>query len=231
MVYNKSFRRRKRRSNNEGVKMKKIVMTASLFLMMSSLCLAQISVGITPIFSKQVDNNSFINQEISNSNTLYELEGGVVTRGATLRGYHLFNKDYSTGIAISDDKKSIPAAYSSSFFASRVEIGLPLFFPKFMIEPFFVNSYTKDCFSVVGDKLNYTNSIINNTPGFGVFYSVLLTKGQNTSVKYFITPKDSLLDFRYNWFTSKQSIGIGYTLRTYDNIKISGPFLNFSFSF
>ena len=84
---------------------------------------------------------------------------------------------------------------------------------------------------ISGDKVNYSKDLTNITPGFGVAYSQIVAGNQNVSAKYFLTPKDSHLNLQYSWFNSKSSMGIGYTFRTYDNIRISGPFLNVSLIF
>ena len=201
-------------------------------LALSVTAVAQVSVGFSPIYSTQQTHNLFLNSNFENKSISYELEGQIVS-GPSLRGYHLFKKSYSAPIELPDavTLKNYPATFEYSFTASRMEAGIPLRYKGFLIEPFFVDSFTKNCNIIAGDKINYTEELISNTPGLGVFYSQLLYKGNNISAKGFYTPKDNMLEFRYNRFNARNSIGIGYTCRNYGNIKISGPFLNLLLTF
>jgi hypothetical protein len=90
---------------------------------------------------------------------------------------------------------------------------------------------TTNGYLITGDKINYSGTSVNNSPGLGVAYTQLLSKGQSINVKYFSTPKDSLLALKYNWFKGTGAISAGYTFRTYENIKINGPFLDISLMF
>ena len=211
--------------------MKKMLIGLFLLLMVSPVYPAQMIASITPIFAKQVTvlNESFIDRGI-----LYEGDAGVFSSGVALRGYHLFKKSFSNSSSVYDaaTKKYVPLSVESSFFASRIELGIPFFsFGGSVIEPFFVNSYTNNCYSVSGEKISYGETRINNTPGLGIMYTQLISRGQSINAKYFSTPKDSLLDLKYNWFRNTSAISAGYTFRTYDHIKIEGPFLAISIIF
>jgi hypothetical protein len=207
-------------------------------MLSASVALAQISVGITPLYSRQTTNNSYLNQSFTDAGTKIELDAGIVVKNATFRGYYLFKNTYINTSSVFDpiDKKNLPIQFDSCFGASRVEIGLPLFYPTFMIEPFFINSFTKNCFSISGEKVNYSDNITNNSQGLGIFLSHTFASysnfpKQNISIKYYTTSKDNLIDLRYNRFTNKNSFGFGYTFRTYDNVTVDGPFLNIMYIF
>ena len=214
--------------------MKKLVLLIVCLMVMGSVANAQVTAGLNTIFYKSVETNYHLGQDFENSGTLYEGFALVNARGVALRGYHLFNKSYSIPACLpAKDKNSkpTPANLDSNFFASRIEMGLPFYYHRALLEPFVVNSYTKNYYTISGDKVNYSKDLTNITPGFGVAYSQIVAGNQNVSAKYFLTPKDSYLNLQYSWFNSKSSMGIGYTFRTYDNIRISGPFLNVSLVF
>ena len=212
--------------------MKKIIIIFMSILSIGTIANAQVSIGFSPMYSTQTTQNLFLNSTFENKNISYEFEAGIVS-AATIRGYYLGNKEYNATVSVFDEKekKALPANFKYCFCASRLEIGLPLHFQGFLIEPFFVNSYTKNCNTVVGDKINYAETLTNNSPGLGLYYSQLLYKGNNISAKGFYTPKDNMLEFRYNRFNNRNSIGIGYSYRIYDNIKITGPSLNLLLTF
>ena len=212
--------------------MVKILAICGCLMTLAITAVAQVSIGFSPIYSTQVTQNAYLNNTFENKSIAYELEAGLVS-AATMRAYHLCNKEYNASVSVFDEKekKALPANFKYCFCASRLEIGIPIHFQGFLIEPFFVDSYTKNCNTVTGDKINYTETLTNNTPGLGLYYSQLLYKGNNISAKGFYTPKDNLLEFRYNRFNNRNSIGLGYTYRIYDNIKISGPSLNLLLTF
>ena len=214
--------------------MKKLVLLIVCLMIMGSVVNAQMSVGLNTIFSKGVETNPRLGQDFDTGGNLFEAQMLAQARGVSLKGFHLFSKSFSAPSFLppkDKNSKACPVILDSSFFASRVEIGLPFYYPRFTVEPFVVNSFTKNSFTISGDNVNFSKDLVNITPGLGVVYSQLVSGGQNISAKYFLTPRDSLLDIRYNWFSSKNSMGLGYTLRTYDNIRIGGPSLNVSIVF
>ena len=212
--------------------MRKVIAICMSILALAAIANAQVSVGVSPIYSTQITQNLFLNSVFENKNISCEVEVGLVSICA-IRGYHLCNREYNTTVNIFDEKekKSLPATFTYGFSASRIEIGYPFRLSGALLEPFFVDSYTRNYNTVVGDKINYMDNLTSNTRGLGVYYSQLLYKGNNASIKGFYTPKDYILDFRYNRFNNRAALGLGYSYRVYDNIKISGPSINFLLTF
>jgi len=210
----------------------KVIAICMSILALATIANAQVSIGVSPIYSTQTTQNLFLNSVFENKNISCEVEIGLVSI-CTIRGYHLCNREYSAVVSIFDEieKKNLPASYTYGFSASRIEIGYPFHFSGVLIEPFFVDSYTRNYNTIVGDKINYVDNLTNNTRGLGVYYSQLLYKGNNASIKGFYTPKDYVLDFRYNRFNSRAALGLGYSYRVYDTVKISGPSINLLLTF
>ena len=201
-----------------------------MLLLMASSVVAQVSVGFSTMYTMR--NTSIMGNTFDNKGITYEMGIGLASK-LTARGYHLCNKEYNTQLNLFDekDKKDYLVNFKYGFGASRAEIGIPLFFKGFLIEPFFIDSYTKASNKVIGEKIDYANDVINHSQGLGLYYSQLLYKGNNLSAKGFYTPKDNMLEFQYNRYNSRTSVGIGYSCRTYDKIKISGPSLNLLLTF
>lgn len=210
--------------------MVKLLISCMLVLIMSISALGQVSVGFSPLYLSR--NTPILSNTFSDKGCSFELEAGIVSTLA-MRGYHLYNKEYVTQLNLFDtkEKKDLPLNFTYGFSASRIEIGIPLHYKGFLFEPFFIDSYTKNYNTIKGEKIDYANDVVNHSQGLGAFYSQLLYKGNNISIKGFYTTKDNMLDFRYNKFNTKCSVGIGYTYRNYDNIKINGPSLNFLLTF
>jgi hypothetical protein len=210
--------------------MVKILVFCGMLLFMASSVLAQVSVGVSPMLATR--NTSIMGYTFDNRSLSYEAGVGIASK-ITARGYHLFGKEYITQLNIFDEKekKDYPVNFKYGFSATRGEIGIPLLYKGFLFEPFFVDSYTRSSNKATGEKITYSNDIINHSQGLGIYYSQLLYKGNNLSAKGFYTPKDNMLEFQYNRFNSRASVGLGYSCRTYENIKVSGPSLNFLLTF
>jgi hypothetical protein len=126
--------------------MKRLLVLGMLLLFVGSAHAAQMIAGFTPIFAKQLTENSYLPESFTDRATLYEVEVGVFSSGVSLRGYHLLKKPFTNVSSIYNekDKKYIPVSFESYFYASRLELGLPFFYMGgSVIEPFFVNSYNK----------------------------------------------------------------------------------------
>ena len=216
--------------------MRRLVLLIICLLTIGNVANAQMSVGVTPIFSRYVENNPYMEQEFINRATLCEINAGILTHKAIVEGYHLFNKGYTdTGtINIISKGKATPAPVflHSQFNASRVEIGTPFLHREVIVEPFFVESFTNNQYEVKKNhKPIYATNISEATAGFGVAVSHRIKSNNSVGVKYFLTAKDSMLNIKYSWFNKVSSFNVGYTSRAYSNIKIDGPYLSLSCMF
>lgn len=203
-------------------------------LLCVSLSYAEITVGINPIFMDQTLTNPKLYIPITNRGTGAELNVGFFSNKVSMRGYHLFTIKSSSATSILEDAKTSvtkPAELVSTFTATRFEIGMPYINNGTIIEPFFVNSYTKLDTNINIDSLNTSDSINNNTSGLGLFYGQKIVNRQAVYLKGAITPKDKIFDGSYNVVFKNCSFGAGYTYREYENIKITGPMLLLQIAF
>ena len=193
----------------------------------------QFGMGLTPIFSKQNHDNPRLIETFVDRDTLWEISGSLFSKGAALRVSHLFNKNhkFDTILFNAEDKKFLPVAFENSFSATALEVGIPFFTRRFMVEPFFVNSFTNRNWSIVGEKDKFYGAINHSTPGFGVLYNQLLYRDHNLGIKYWVTSKDSLFDVRYTWFKPRSFLCAGYTYRTYGHTRLDGPEISFGMYF
>lgn len=214
--------------------MRRLISIIAIYLCFCcSTVFGQVSGGITPLFARQIEHNPILNESFTNHATFYELRGALLAKGISLRVYHVFNKDFTNYSKIFDvDKKEyVPVTLNTYFKSSRVELGIPLFFSGAVLDPFVVNSGYKAGYTIYGGKFYYNNDASSNTFGLGIQYAQCIATNQSFNLKYWATTSDSSFTCQYNIFQDSLNLGIGYMVSKYDDIRISGPTINFSIYF
>ena len=211
-------------------------LSAVIFILLVTVAVAnaQFSVGVTPIFLDQTIQCQKFNNSFTSRGTGAEINAGFLSRGVALRGYYLpsVNSSYQWSIVVDREKGTIkPMELISGFSATRLEIGLPMFYRDSIVEPFFVNSVTKHATTLHDGGLKFVDEILNNTSGLGLFYGQRIVDRQALYLKFSATPKDKVFDAHYNVVFRTCNFGAGYTYREYDNIKIKGPMLSIMLTF
>lgn len=195
---------------------------------------AQFSIGVNTIFLDQTILCQKYNNAFTSRGTGAEINAGFLSRGVSLRGYYLpsVNSSHQWSIIVDREKGTMkPMELISGFSATRLEIGLPMFFKDSIVEPFFVNSVTKHATTLHDGGLKFIDEVINNTSGLGLFYGQRIIDRQALYLKLSATPKDKVFDAHYNVVFRTCNFGAGYTYREYDNIKIKGPMLSIMLTF
>lgn len=214
--------------------MGRIPLVAFLILCLVIPASAQFSAGVNPIFLDQTITCQKYNNSFTSRGTGAEINAGFLSRGVSLRGYYIppIASSHQWSVLLDRDKGiTKPMELISGFTATRMEIGLPMFYRSSIIEPFFVNSVTKHATTLHDGGLKFVDEIINNTSGLGLFYGQRIIDRQALYLRFSATPKDRVFDAHYNVVFRTCNFGAGYTYREYDNIKIKGPMLSIMLTF
>lgn len=214
--------------------MDRISVALCCVLLLTSVAFAEVSVGINPIFMDQTLSSPRLLNPTTSRGTGAELNAGILANRIAMRGYYLFPVNSTFPTTVLEDAstgKRVPAELSTSFTATRFEIGMPYFNNGTIIEPFFVSSYTKLDSSIKYGGITIPEPISNNTSGLGLFYGQKIVNRQAIYLKGSVTAKDKIFDGSYNAVFKNCSIGAGYTYREYENVRIKGPLLSIQIAF
>lgn len=195
---------------------------------------AEINIGINPIFMDQTITNSKLVSPFTSRGTGSELNIGFSANNIAMRSYYLCPVKTSFSSTLVNEGTTVkikPVDLTTTFTATRFEIGMPYFNNGTIVEPFFVNSYTKLDYTINSDGINIPELLSNNTMGLGLFYGQKIVNRQAIYLKGSATPKDKIFDGTYNVVFKNCNLGAGYTYREYENIKIKGPFISVQLTF
>lgn len=205
-----------------------------LSLGLSSITHAQLSVGATPILLDQTVTVPKYDSSYTTRGSTTEISVGIIARGITMRGFFIptINSSYqwSTPEDIKNNKARL-LELASNFTATRLEIGLPIFYADSIIEPFYVSSSTKHNTTLYDNGVSIPETLNNTTSGLGVFYGQRIVARQAVYLKFSATPKDKVFDASYNAIFKSLNFGAGYTYREYENVKLKGPFVSLQLTF
>jgi len=218
--------------------MRKLCVALLVLLTMCSFSYGQsirTSLGIQPIFVKSTTN--FIqgsgtdihfndNLGIDRKSTVWELYGGASLGSVSVRGYWLLPKSYS-GVgnlvksqydpaSTSKDEKLLPATLDRNFRTSRIELGFPLYYQSFILEPMFVNTWVTDSFNINADKFKVDKTFTSSNSGLGIAGTWRVNQWSVISSKWFRAANDDYFDIKYRGFNSRYFAGAGYTYRTFN---------------
>jgi hypothetical protein len=173
----------------------------------------------------KIDINLNDDLNLDKSCTAYENYAGVSYDKFSVRGYHFLPKNHSGSGALRpgqyDSKQNgkndetIPVTAENSFKCNRIEIGAPIFYKGFVVEPFFVNQWTSSNLEIKSTDFTYNQDLKSSTPGGGVLLTQSISPGTQFTFKWFQTSSDKHLDFRYTGFNPLCFWSLGYTYRTF----------------
>ncbi|MGC8605435.1 MAG: hypothetical protein ACP5VS_17350 [Desulfomonilaceae bacterium] len=174
----------------------------------------------------KIDINLNDDLNLDKSYTAYEIYAGVNYDKISVRGYHFLPKNQSgSGIlrpgqydAKQNGKadETIQVTAENGFKCSRIEVGTPIFYQNFVVEPFFVNQWVTDHIEIKSNSFNYNQDLTSSTPGGGLLLTHSLSAAAILTCKWFQTSSDKLFDVRYTGFNPSYFWSVGYTHRTFN---------------
>ena len=174
----------------------------------------------------KIDINLNDDLNLDKSFTAYEIYAGISYDKFSVRGYHFLPKNQSGSGALrpgqydpkqkGKNDETIPVTADGNFKNSRIEIGTPIFYKNFVVEPFFVNQWTSSNLEIKSNDFSYNQDLNSSTPGGGVLLTQSISPGTQFTLKWFQTSSDKHFDFRYTGFNSSCFWSLGYTHRTFN---------------
>ncbi len=174
----------------------------------------------------KIDINLNDDLNLDKSSTAYEIYAGVSYDKFSARVYHFLPKNQSGSGALRPGQydakqnakadETIPVNAENSFRCNRIEIGAPIFYKGFVVEPFFVNQWTAGNLQLKSNYFSYNLDSKSSTPGGGVLLTHSISQGTQLTFKWFQTSSDQHFDIRYTGFNPSYFWSLGYTHRTFN---------------